>query len=230
MSNNVSEVIKDRLIENKVRFWANDNIANFISDSEKEQLVDELTDKFEGVLDSLIIDINTDPNSMDTARRLAKMYVYEIMSGRYTQRPDVTSFPNNDVYNADKSMLVVRSEIKSICSHHHQPVYGVAYIGVLACDRLIGLSKYTRLAQWCAKRGSLQEELCVDICTEIMKATNSIDVGVYLECKHGCCENRGIMAKSSLTQTCVLKGAFLNNPGTKREFYDNISLQRSYKE
>jgi GTP cyclohydrolase I len=125
-------------------------------------------------------------------------------------------------------MLVVRSELRSVCSHHHQPVSGVAYIGIIAADRLIGLSKYTRIAQWCARRGTLQEELCNDIAKQIMKATGSSNVGVYIQATHGCCENRGIMAKSSLTQTAVLKGAFNEDPGTKKEFFDNIKLQQEY--
>jgi GTP cyclohydrolase I len=115
-----------------------------------------------------------------------------------------------------------------MCSHHHQPVSGVAYIGIIAADTLIGLSKYTRLAQWCARRGTLQEELCNDIAREIMEATGSSDVGVYVQATHGCCENRGIMATSSLTQTTVLRGTFHNDPGCKKEFMDNIKLQQSF--
>jgi GTP cyclohydrolase I len=125
-------------------------------------------------------------------------------------------------------MLVVRSELKSVCSHHHQPVTGTAYIGIIAGERLIGLSKYTRIAQWCARRGTLQEELCNDIAREIMKATGSNDVGVYIQATHGCCENRGIMAHSSLTQTTVLEGAFLQDPNTRKEFMDNIKLQQEF--
>jgi len=224
---NLSQVIRKRLNDAGARYWAGDNISDFITDKEKEMLVDELTSKFEGVLDSLIIDRKTDPNSMDTARRLAKMYVYEIMSGRYDESPNATAFPNNDEARYD-GMLVVRSELKSMCSHHHQPVTGVAYIGILAGPKLIGLSKYTRIAQWCARRGTLQEELCMDIAREIMAATGSSDVGVYIQATHGCCENRGIMAHSSLTQTTVLKGAFKDDLGTKKEFFDNIKLQQDF--
>jgi GTP cyclohydrolase I len=61
-----------------------------------------------------------------------------------------------------------------------------------------------------------------------MKATSSKDVGVYVQATHGCCENRGIMAKSSLTQTTVLRGAFNTDAGTKKEFFDNIKLQQDY--
>jgi GTP cyclohydrolase I len=124
-------------------------------------------------------------------------------------------------------MLVVRAELKSMCSHHHQPVTGVAYIGIIAADTLIGLSKYSRIAQWCARRGTLQEELALDIAREIANATGSKDVGVHLGAEHGCCTNRGIMATSSLTQTTVLKGAFNEDAGTKKEFFDNIKLQQS---
>ena len=115
-----------------------------------------------------------------------------------------------------------------MCSHHHQPVSGVAYIGIIAADNLIGLSKYTRIAQWCARRGTLQEELNNVIAHKIQHATGSDNVGVYLQATHGCCENRGIGAHSSLTQTTVLKGAFNNDPSTKKEFMDNIKMQQQF--
>jgi GTP cyclohydrolase IA len=227
MNKPISQIIKERIEEESGRFWAGDNISKWIKGEEKKLLVDELTEKFQGVLNSLIIDQNSDPNSMDTARRLAKMYIYELMSGRYDPMPAATAFPN-DSDSAYTGMLVVRSELKSMCSHHHQPVTGVAYIGIIPNGKVIGLSKYTRIAQWCARRGTLQEELCTDIAREIQKATDSENVGVYIQAQHGCCENRGIMAHSSLTQTTVLKGAFDTDPGTKKEFFDNIKLQQDF--
>ena len=223
----LSQVIRQRLHNNGKRFWAGDNISEYISQEEKTQLVDELTLKFEDVLQSLIIDTVSDPNSRGTAHRLAKMYVYEIMAGRYDTAPDATAFPN-DSEDRYEGMLVVRSELRSMCSHHHQPVSGVAYIGIIAANKLIGLSKYTRIAQWCARRGTLQEELCNDIAREIQSATDATDLGVYIQAVHGCCENRGIMAHSSLTQTTVLKGAFKDDPATKKEFFDNIKLQQEF--
>ena len=222
-----SKKIKQRIEDAGARYWAGDNISDFIKDNELNELIDELTDRFEGVLDSLVIDRKTDPNSMDTGRRLAKMYVKELMAGRYFPMPNATAFPNDPKDGYD-GMLVVRSELKSVCSHHHQPVTGVAYIGIIAADKLIGLSKYTRIAQWCARRGTLQEELAMDIAREIMTATGSKDVGVYIQATHGCCENRGIMAHSSLTQTTVLKGVFGSDPAVKKEFMDNIKLQQEF--
>lgn len=222
-----SKRIKQRIEDAGGRYWAGDNISEYIKEGELTELIDELTVKFEDVLDGLVIDRKNDPNSMDTGRRLAKMYIKELMQGRYFPMPDATAFPNhtNEPYTG---MLVVRSELKSMCSHHHQPVTGVAYIGVIAADTLIGLSKYTRIAQWCARRGTLQEELAMDIAREISKATGSKDVGIYIQAEHGCCTNRGIMAHSSLTQTTVLKGAFNDDMGTKKEFMDNIKLQQDF--
>jgi len=219
-----SKQIREILEANGKRFWAGDNISAYLNNEDIENLIDETTEAFEAVLDSLLIDRKNDPNSQETARRLAKMYFKEIMAGRYEPAPDATAFPN-DSQDRYEGMLVVRSELRSICSHHHQPVTGVAYIGIIAAQKLIGLSKYTRIAQWCARRGTLQEELCNDIAREIAKATDSENVAVYLEAEHGCCTNRGIMAYSSLTQTTVLRGAFKTDPATKKEFFDNIALQ-----
>tara|TARA_B110000467_G_C18319660_1_gene484155 strand:- start:374 stop:1060 length:687 start_codon:yes stop_codon:yes gene_type:complete len=222
-----SDQLKARLKEGNIRYWAGDNISQVMQAGDKEELIEELVPKFEAVLDSLLIDRENDPNSMDTGRRLAKMYIKELMSGRYDPIPNATAFPNH-IEEGYKGMLVVRSELTSVCSHHHQPVKGVAYIGIIAAEKLIGLSKYTRIAQWCARRGTLQEELCNDIASAIMKATGSPNVGVYIQATHGCCENRGIMAHSSLTQTTVLEGSFNVDPGTKAEFFNNIKLQQEF--
>jgi GTP cyclohydrolase I len=219
--------IRTKMKRDNKRFWAGDNISEYVSEADKEILINEAAEAFETVLDALLIDQETDPNSKGTARRLAKMYFNEIMAGRYEQAPDATAFPN-DSTDRYEGMLVVRSELRSMCSHHHQPVSGVAYIGIIAANKLIGLSKYTRIAQWCARRGTLQEELCNDIAREISKATDSENVAVYVQAVHGCCENRGIMAHSSLTQTTVLKGYFKEDPGTKKEFFDNIKLQQEF--
>lgn len=220
------ETIKERLKTANIRYWAGDNISRVLEEGDKEKLIEEAVEKFEGVLDSLLIDRVNDPNSQGTAKRLAKMYFNEIMSGRYDPMPKATSFPN-DGESRYTGMLVVRSELTSLCSHHHQPVKGVAYIGIIPGNRMIGLSKYTRIAQWCAMRGTLQEELCNDIVREIMRATNSKDVAVYVQATHGCCENRGIRAHSSLTQTTVLNGQF-NDSDVKKEFFDNVKLQQEF--
>jgi GTP cyclohydrolase IA len=220
--------IKAKLEAAGIRYWANDNISQVLEEGDREALIEEAVPAFENVLQNLVIDTKTDPNSMDTARRMAKMYVNEIMSGRYEDMPNPSAFPNYVGEGGYEGMLVVRSELTSLCSHHHQTVKGVAYIGIIAGEKLLGLSKYSRIAQWCARRGTLQEELNVMIADAIQKETGSENVGVYVQATHGCCENRGIMAHSSLTQTTVLRGAFKDDMGTKKEFIDNVKLQQQF--
>jgi GTP cyclohydrolase I len=109
----ISKIIRERVESAGDRYWAGDNISQHMSDNDRDLLVSELTEKFEGVLDSLIIDRANDPNSLGTARRLAKMYVYEIMAGRYDPAPCATAFPN-DSQERYEGMLVVRSELRSM--------------------------------------------------------------------------------------------------------------------
>jgi len=221
----ISETIKERIKKAGERFYAADNISDYIEAGEKEKLIEELTPKFEAVLDSLVIDRENDPNSKNTGRRLAKMYINEIMGGRYSAPPEVTTFPNED--GRYDQLIVVRCDIKSMCSHHHQPVSGVCYIGCLPGKRLIGLSKYTRIAQHQAARGHLQEELTEKIAYKIQQLTESPAVGVYMRARHGCCENRGIRSSNSSTQTTVLKGLLKTDAGLKNEFMHNIQLQEA---
>jgi GTP cyclohydrolase I len=222
-----SKKIIEQLRKDNKRFWAGDNISEYISPEVKEKLIQECTESFENVLDTLIIDRENDPNSRGTAKRLAKMYINEIMSGRYDSAPPVTAFPNDDADTRYGGMIVARAEIISMCSHHHQPVKGVAYIGLLAGVKVIGLSKYTRIAQWCARRGTLQEELTQMIADELIKHTGTKDLAVYVQATHGCMENRGVCAHSSLTQTTELRGQFFN-PSVKNEFLDYLKMQQVF--
>ena len=223
----ISQKIKERIDADGARSWANDNISKYLEEGDKQKLIEEAMPAFENVLQSLVIDTDTDPNSKDTAKRMAKMYINEIMSGRYDPMPNPSAFPNY-IEGGYEGMLVVRSELTSLCSHHHQTVKGVAYIGIIAGPKLLGLSKYTRIAQWCARRGTLQEELNVMIANKIQEITGTDHVGVYVQATHGCCENRGIKAHSSLTQTTVLRGAFKDEPDVRKEFIDNVKLQQEF--
>jgi len=210
--------------KNKIRFWSCDNLSRHITSFDLIRLERELTRKFEGVLDTLLIDRKTDPNSSDTSSRLAKMYLQEIMSGRYLPQPKITSFPNEG-RSEYTGMIVIRAEFSSVCAHHHQPVTGVAYIGILPKGKVLGLSKYIRLVKWHAARGTLQEELCSRICYSIARISESDDVACHILARHGCCENRGIKVHSSLTQTTVLIGVF-EQLEVKTEFFSQIKLSQ----
>lgn len=224
--NTVYDLYWNSIKNKKLRAWSNDNISEVLTDAGREKLIDEVAEAFEEVLHRLLIDWRNDPNAQGTPRRLAKMYINELMQGRYFEKPAATAFPNEGEEKYE-GMLVVRSELRSMCSHHHQPVVGIAYIGIIPNGKVIGLSKYTRIAQWVARRGTLQEQLCNEIVKELQAATGTEDLAVYIHAVHGCCENRGIMAHSSLTQTTVLKGRF-NEPDVKKEFFDDIMLQQQY--
>lgn len=220
----VSNRIRERVKNSGERFFACDNVSKHILPGEKESLILELSEQFETVLRSLIIDTDNDPNSKGTAKRLAKMYINELMSGRFDKEPDCTAFPN-DGENIYKGMLVVRAEIKSMCSHHHQNVWGLCFIGIIPGKKVIGLSKYIRIAQWYARRGQLQEELTVQIAKHIMNVTESNDVAVYIEASHGCCSFRGVNAFNSATQTSVVYGDF-EKLEVKNEFFQQIQIQK----
>lgn len=213
----ISTVIRDEMEAKGHRFWAGDNISEFITDERRNQLIDEVAEKFEAVLDSLLIDRFNDPNSKGTGRRMAKMYINELMSGRYEHEPDITAFPNVDSDTRFAGMLIATAEIKSMCSHHHQPVTGKCWIGLLPSTHVIGLSKYARLAQWYGRRGTLQEELTRQIAEGIKNHTKTKDFAVLVRAEHGCCTNRGIMATDSMTTTMILEGQFYN-PSVKSEF------------
>ena len=141
--NAVSDIIRERLEKDGKRYWAGDNISEYVTDGDRQALIEELKEKFEGVLDSLLIDRHNDPNSMDTPRRLAKMYINEIMGGRYDKAPKVTAFPNVDPETRYGGIIVTRAELISMCSHHHQPVKGVAYIGLLAGVKAVSYTHLT---------------------------------------------------------------------------------------
>jgi len=220
----VSERIRQRIEAAGKEYFASDNISDFIEEGELNELEAELTEKFSAVLDSLVID-REDPNSADTGHRMAKMYLHELMYGRYYKGPKVTAFPNEGS-RAYSGMLVVRSDIKSMCSHHHQTVSGTAFIGIIPSKKVIGLSKYSRIAWHCSRRGTLQEELTNDIARAIMEASESENVAVHITAEHGCCTNRGIRTHNSTTQTTVLHGQF-HDPSVKKEFFDQVKMQMS---
>src|SRR5512139_3286424 len=112
----VSERVRRRLLRAGRRFHANDNIAEFLEDGEIGELIDEVAARMQSVLQSLVIDTQSDHNTQDTARRVAKMSVTEVFRGRYFAQPQVTEFPNAERLN--ELMIVGPITVRSACSHH----------------------------------------------------------------------------------------------------------------
>jgi len=218
----VSVKIRERVRAARKRFHANDNIADFIEPGELERLLDEVTEKMQGVLDSLVIDTAHDHNTADTARRVAKMYLTEVFKGRYVKGPTVTEFPNAEHLN--ELMIVGPITVRSACSHHFCPVIGKVWIGVLPNERtnVIGLSKYARLAEWIMGRPQIQEEAIIQLADLIQDKTSPDGLAIVMEATHYCMAWRGVKDMDSKMINSVMRGVFLKDPNLRREFLSLI--------
>jgi GTP cyclohydrolase I len=214
----ISVKIRERVKAAKQRFHANDNIAEFIQPGELESLLQEVEDKMQHVLESLVIDTDNDHNTNETAKRLAKMYIKEVFYGRYVTSPDITEFPNAERLN--ELMIVGPITVRSACSHHFCPIIGKIWIGVLPNENtnVIGLSKYARLAEWVMGRPQIQEEAVVQLADLIQQKTRPDGLALVMEATHFCMAWRGVKDLDSRMINSVMRGAFLKDPILRREF------------
>ena len=221
----VSVKIRERLLAARKRFHANDNIADFLQPGELEALLDEVTGKMQGVLDSMVIDTCNDHNTEDTARRVAKMYVQEVFSGRYVQPPEITEFPNAEALN--ELMIVGPITVRSACSHHLCPIIGKLWIGVLPDKQtnVIGLSKYARLAEWVMGRPQIQEEAVVQLAELIQEKTRPDGLALVMQATHYCMAWRGVKDMNSRMINSIMRGAFLRNSDLRKEFLSLIPMK-----
>jgi len=218
----VSTKIRERLLAGRKRFFANDNIADYVEPGELEQLLDEVERKMQDVLDSLVIDTDNDHNTANTARRVAKMYVNEVFRGRYVRPPTITEFPNAEHLN--ELMIVGPITVRSACSHHFCPVIGKIWIGVMPNEHtnVIGLSKYARLAEWIMGRPQIQEEAVVQLADLIQEKTQPDGLAIVMEASHYCMAWRGVKDMDSKMINSVMRGVFLKDPNLRREFLSLI--------
>ena len=218
----VSVKIRERIRAAGRRFNANDNIADFIEPGELARLLDEVTGKMQGVLDSLVIDTGRDHNTGDTARRVAKMYVSEVFKGRYAPMPSITEFPN--VERLNELMIVGPITVRSACSHHFCPVIGKLWIGVMPNEHtnVIGLSKYARVAEWIMNRPQIQEEAVVQLADVIQHQTKPDGLALVMEATHFCVAWRGVQDMDSKMINSVMRGVFLKDASLRREFLSLI--------
>lgn len=222
MGRPMSEVIRERVKSAGVRHHANDNIAEFLEPGDMDRLLDEVTGKMHGVLESLVIDLEGDHNTRDTARRVAKMYVNEVFRGRYVEQPRITEFPN--VAHLNELMIVGPLTIRSACSHHFCPIIGRLWVGIMpnSHSNLIGLSKFARLADWVMSRPQIQEEgvtMMADLFNELIKPDG---LAVVMEADHFCMHWRGVKEMDSKMINSVMRGSFLKDPNLRSEFMSLI--------
>lgn len=221
----VSARVRQRIRQAGRRFHANDNIADFFEAGELDALLDEVAEKMRGVLESLVIDIDSDHNTQDTARRVAKMYLNEVFRGRYQPPPPVTEFPNAERLN--ELMIVGPITIRSACSHHFCPIMGRLWIGIMPNEHsnLIGLSKYARLAEWVMSRPQIQEEAIAQVADLLINKVSPDGLAVVMEADHYCMHWRGVRDNRAKMINSVMRGSFLKNPALRREFLSLINLK-----
>jgi len=220
----VSRRIRARLKASKRRFHANDNISEFIQGGELEALTREVCEKMSAVLESLVIDVENDHNTRETARRVAKMYVNEVFRGRYVPLPKVTEFPNAEHLN--ELMIMGPVTVRSACSHHLCPIMGRLWIGVMPQEdsNLIGLSKYSRIADWVMSRPQIQEEAIIQLADLLVDMVKPDGVAVVMEADHFCMHWRGVKDLASKMTNSVMRGVFLQNEALRKEFLALIAL------
>jgi GTP cyclohydrolase I len=221
----VSRRIRARLQAKQQRFHANDNISAFIEPGELEELTREIAAKMAGVLESLVIDVEHDHNTRETARRVAKMYVNEVFRGRFVPIPQITEFPNASHLN--ELMIMGPVTVRSACSHHLCPIMGRLWIGVMpnVQSNLIGLSKYSRLVEWIMTRPQIQEEAVIQLADILVQRVKPDGLAVVMEADHFCMHWRGVKDNASKMTNSVMRGVFLKDGALRREFLSLINLK-----
>ena len=221
----VSARIRERIQRARQRFHANDNIAAFLEPGDLDALLDEVEGKMKGVLESLVIDTESDHNTQDTARRVARMYLTEVFRGRYVAAPQVTEFPNAERLN--ELMIVGPISVRSACSHHFCPIMGRLWIGLMPNEHsnLIGLSKYSRLAEWVMSRPQIQEEAITQMAELLMRKVSPDGLAVVMEADHFCMHWRGVKDSETKMVNSVMRGSFLKDAALRREFLSLINLK-----
>ena len=214
----VANRIRRRLLDARRRFHANDNIADFIEPGELDALQLEVQQKLKSVLETLVIDIESDHNTAGTAGRVAKMFIREVFHGRYVAMPPVTEFPNAEALN--ELMIVGPVTVRSACSHHLCPIIGKIWVGVMPNEHsaLIGLSKYARLVEWVMSRPQIQEEAVMQLADLLQEKMRPDGLAIVLRADHYCMQWRGVKDPNSKMVNSVMRGSFLKNPDLRREF------------
>jgi GTP cyclohydrolase I len=220
----VSSRVRERLKHAKKRFHANDNISGFLEPGDFDGLLLEVEAKFKEVLESLVIDIESDHNTQDTARRVAKMYLTEVFKGRYVEPPPVTEFPNAEALN--ELMIVGPITVRSACSHHFCPIMGRLWIGLMPNERsnLIGLSKYARLAEWIMSRPQIQEEAISQMAEVLMNKVRPDGLAIVMEADHFCMQWRGVKDNAVMVNS-AMRGSFLKDHTLRSEFLSLLNLK-----
>lgn len=222
----ISRIIRNRLNAAGIPLRANSPIGDHLKAGELEKLQKELTNKVQAVLDALLIDTAKDHNTANTAKRVAKMYLHEVFAGRYHAMPSLTDFPN--VSMLDELYTVGPIAIRSACSHHLCPIEGQLWCGIIPNreGKVIGLSKFSRVARWVMARPQIQEEAIVQLADLLESTLKPRGLGLVLRASHSCMTWRGVMEHATTMTTSVMRGILREAPASRQEFLALIGGQR----
>lgn len=195
------------------------------TEKEIEEIIENATIAYGNFLDALKFDWRNDPHSAETPRRVAKSFVKDLIRGCYENPPAITAFENSEHY--DGIVFQGGIPVKSICSHHHLPFIGRAFVAYIPKEngKVIGLSKLNRIVEFYSRRPQVQESLTSQIHNAINEiCEDNLGVAVVISATHTCASIRGIKHDNCEMKTSKLSGVFLDNTNLSRnEFYQFIS-------
>jgi GTP cyclohydrolase I len=198
---------------------ANEALDLPLSEAAEAMMIAAASQKIAELLEILHIDHANDHNTRETPDRVARMYVRELLRGRFAPPPKITEFDN--VEGCEQLIVTGPIEVRSLCAHHLMPIVGEAFIGIQpsAEGKIIGLSKYDRIVDHFAARFQIQEELVSQIASFILDQTRPKGVAVRISAAHLCKTHRGVKATgASRMVNTVWLGSFLEDPALKQEF------------
>ena len=195
-------------------------VPNAFSKLSREEKISAIAGHFRGIMEVLGLDLDND-SIHKTPERVAAMYVDEIFSGLDADAfPTIAMFDDEDQYSVPTigRLVVTRVNIVSFCEHHLVPMIGTAYVGYLPKDKVIGLSKISRVARYFASRPQLQERLSAQIGDSLATLLGHQDIAVMIIAQHTCVVARGAKDESSETTTLYTSGIFKRSAENRQEF------------
>ena len=185
--------------------------------------------KFENLVKQMLDLLGEDSSReglIKTPSRVAK--AYEFLTSGYTQNPkDVL---NDALFSSSNNEMVLIKDIEfySLCEHHLLPIIGRVHVAYIPNGKVVGLSKIPRMVNIFARRLQIQEQMTEQIATAIQDVIKPLGVGVVVQARHMCVEMRGVEKINSTTTTSALRGSFIKNANTRKEFFDLINSPKTF--
>ncbi|MBK1971113.1 GTP cyclohydrolase I FolE [Campylobacter sp. TTU-622] len=186
--------------------------------------------KFENCVATMLEIIGEDPKREGLLKTPTRVFkAYEFLSKGYNE--NINDILNNALFESSNNEMVLVKDIEfySLCEHHLLPFFGRVSVAYIPDKKVVGLSKIPRLVEMFARRLQIQEQLTEQIADALMDGVGAKGVGVVIEARHMCIEMRGIQKANSITSTSALRGLFLKNEKTRKEFFSLINSPKQVR-